>query len=246
MQSKSVDMKKDSHREGCLICGDELVYHEDTSQKVACYICKREKKTNVHCVNDHFVCDKCHSSDANDLIFQYCNNTESTDAVFMVNEIMNAQQMHMHGAEHHYLVPAVLITAFYNEKGEERTKAMKLLEAKKRAANVPGGFCGYYGTCGAGVGSGIFVSVITQASPLSGKEYQQAHELTSSVFGQIAYFGGPRCCKRNVYLAIEQSINYSNANFGSNLPLSESIECTHYPRNKECKTLDCKYFPGAK
>ena len=75
----------------------------------------------------------------------------------------------MHGPEHHFLIPAVLLSAFYNVSGEPGEKEKKIKQARKRAENVLGGFCGFYGDCGAAVGTGIFVSVITGATPLSQK-----------------------------------------------------------------------------
>ena len=36
-----------------------------------------------------------------------------------------------------------------------------------RATDIKGGFCGFYGNCGAAVGTGIYVSIITGATPLT-------------------------------------------------------------------------------
>ena len=66
-----------------------------------------------------------------------------------------------------------------------------LEEMRNRGAQVPGGICGLWGTCGAAVSTGIFVSLITGASPLSGKEWGLCNEMTSRSLGAIAKTGGP-------------------------------------------------------
>ena len=157
-----------AHKTGCTVCGSDLVY-SDRPRLSTCFICKNEVVTAVTCRKDHFICDACHSSDANELIFQFCENTHQSDPVAIARLLMNQPQVKMHGPEHHFLVPAVLLAAYYNHTGDEEMKKLKLYKAKFRAEKVPGGFCGSHGNCGAAVGVGIFVSLITGATPLSGK-----------------------------------------------------------------------------
>ena len=40
----------------------------------------------------------------------------------MAIEIMKSPMINMHGPEHHFLVPAVLITSYYNIKDEKKNK----------------------------------------------------------------------------------------------------------------------------
>jgi hypothetical protein len=49
----------------------------------------------------------------------------------------------------------------------------------KRSSKVPGGWCGYYGACGAAVGVGIAVSALTGATPLKGQERSLALAATA-------------------------------------------------------------------
>jgi len=108
----------------------------------------------------------------------------------------------MHGPEHHFLVPAVLIAAYYNLNVEYQTKIQNLKIARQRSEKIPGGFCGSHGTCGACIGAGIFFSIITQTTPLSGKTWQQSNLLTGTCLVEIAMKGGPRCCKRDTLLLL--------------------------------------------
>jgi hypothetical protein len=71
----------------------------------------------VRCIGGHFVCDRCHSLAANDLIEQYCLHTGQTDSLEIAVTLMKNPALKMHGPEHHLLVPAVLLAAFYNQHG---------------------------------------------------------------------------------------------------------------------------------
>jgi hypothetical protein len=187
------------YRSGCLICGSELIYQK-TTRKLECYYCKTLHDSNVECRNGHFVCDKCHSLSAIDLIEKFCANTVLEDPLEIAITLMRNPKVKMHGPEHHFLVPAVLLAAYYNVMNDQGEKVKKIGEARKRAEKVLGGFCGYYGDCGASVGTGIFVSLITNATPLSKSEWRLCNLMTSRSLLSVASYGGPRCCKRNSFI----------------------------------------------
>ena len=66
-------------------------------------------------------------------------------------ECMDLEGLPMHCPPHHFMVPAVLLTACALQEGKTREELEKLLtEADKRAKKVLGGFCGNYGNCGVG------------------------------------------------------------------------------------------------
>ncbi len=64
----------------------------------------------------------------------------------------------MHGPEHHFLVPAVLLASYYDKPAFSEERASKIKEARRRAKAVLGGFCDSHGNCGAAVGVGIYPS----------------------------------------------------------------------------------------
>ncbi len=88
----------------------------------------------------------------------------------MAIKLMNSPKIKMHGPEHHFLVPAVLLAAYYNLDAVEHIspedKAEIINKARQRAEIVPGGFCGFYGSCGAAIGTGIFINLLTKATPI--------------------------------------------------------------------------------
>ena len=107
----------------------------------------------------------------------------------------------MHGPEHHVIVPCVLLTAYRNNGGGiELEKALR--EAVRRASQVPGGACGYWGVCGAAAGAGIYLSILLGSNPVHKDAWPIPQRLVSDCLRAIADVGGPRCCKRTGRLAI--------------------------------------------
>jgi len=232
-----------SFTEGCLICGKELLYAQISEEKI-CYYCGNESTGNVNCPDDHFICDTCHSSSANDLIETFCNHTDLIDPMEIAIILMHNTSITMHGPEHHYLVPAVLLAAYVNSnKDLNINKASVLRIAKLRASKVPGGFCGTHGNCGAGVGTGIFISIITGSTPLAKEEWKLGNTMTAKSLLAIAEQGGPRCCKRDSFIAISTSAEFLEKHFNTKLPVSKVV-CEFSGRNKQCLFEMCDYFPG--
>lgn len=160
-------------------------------------------------------------------------------------ECMDLEGLPMHCPPHHFMVPAVLLTACAREEELPRERLEKmLLEADKRSKKVLGGFCGNYGNCGAGVGVGIFLSIYTGTSPLSTESWQWVNEATGRSLLRIASVEGPRCCKRNGFLAFEEAVEIIRERLGISLAKPGRITCHYYKKNKECKKEKCPYYPG--
>lgn len=142
-------------KEECLICKAPLEYlNEDVLME--CAICHKKELSKTRCVNGHYVCNECHTKGI-DSIFGVCLTETSKNPVEILNKMMNLPFCHMHGPEHHIVVGAALLTAYKNAGGDiDLSKA--LTEMKNRGQSVPGGACGFWGACGAGISSGMFVS----------------------------------------------------------------------------------------
>jgi len=224
-----------NQKSGCFYCGKDLVY-SDKAEEIACFYCGTTFSTNAKCNDGHYVCDKCHSLAANDIIEEYCSASTSTDPYDIAISVMKHPAVKMHGPEHHFLVPAVLLSVHYNKIQNSSEKIKKITLARKRAETVPGGSCGFYGTCGAAVGTGIFMSIISNATPISREEWQKANKLTAESLLTIAEHGGPRCCKRDTFLAIDtviKNLNWDNDGVA---------KCEFSHLNNECLQEDCLYF----
>ena len=231
---------KTKPKSGCLICGAELVYLRDKMQ-LQCAICHKTRWANAHCRNEHFVCDSCHTDDPSTWIEQQCLISDATDPIQLAIQLMRHSIVAMHGPEHHFLVPAVLLTVYFNLKKGENKKKQKIQEARRRAQTIVGGSCGFHGACGAAIGVGIFMSVVLEATPLSIKEYRLCNLATAEALAQIAVRGGPRCCKRNVFLALKVAAEFSASHLGQSMPMQQ-VSCTFFPNNHECLGSGCVFF----
>lgn len=225
----------------CLVCGAPL--HYGGAQQRACLYCGEQQAAEVACNQGHFVCDRCHALPAEALITTACLASEGLDPLRIAAELMHDPRIKMHGPEHHFLVPAVLLAASSNLRGEQELKAARLDTARQRAKQVKGGFCGHHGACGAGIGAGIYLSVLLEASPLSGREWQLANLATAEALKDIADQGGPRCCKRDTFLAIGAAARFVAQHLELDLPLEADAHCSFHARNRECRVAACPYFP---
>jgi hypothetical protein len=230
------------HKTGCLVCGKQLSYMESASS-AGCAYRGAVRQTNATCIDGHYVCDSCHSASAKDLIERYCINTSSTDPIAQALLLMKNPAVKMHGPEHHFVVPAVLLASYFNQKGlPAEEKANSIREARRRSEDVKGGFRGFHGACGAAIGTGIFVSIMTKATPLSAVEWRLSNRMTAESLGKIAEHDGPRCCKRNLFLSIVNAVGFLAREFGVETSTNRRPICTFGARNKECHHESCPFF----
>lgn len=230
-----------THRSGCLLCGAELEYLAE-HQTLSCHLCGKPFSGNARCQEGHYICDTCHSGSALDIIERVCINSDSRKPLSLALALMKQPAMNMHGPEHHFLVPAVLLAAYCEMKElPKENKAAMIGEARQRSEDVKGGFCGFHGACGAGIGTGIFVSLITGATPLSTSERGLSNRMTAESLLSIAQSGGARCCKRDSLLAIQAAVRFLQVEFALQLPISNDICCTFSQLNRECLEQDCPF-----
>lgn len=233
------------HRSGCLICGAEIIY-KTTCKEYSCEFCELTYQSNALCNEGHYICDDCHAEDAGSLIKKTCLKSQAIDPAGLALKIMKHPSISMHGPEHHFLVPAVLLTAYANKTGKTDFLTNWIRTAEFRAANVLGGFCGFYGACGAGIGTGIFMSIISEATPLSKEEWANANLLTSKSLNRIAGSGGPGCCKRDSLIAIGVAIEFLKNEMNIDLSGPGSKSCVFSGQNKHCLLSDCEFFQNNK
>lgn len=230
------------HKQNCLVCGENLKYFT-APQKLSCLICGNEFETTVVCQNGHYICDTCHAHRAVDLIGVVCTETASKNPFEIMQALMKQTAIHMHGPEHHTLVGAALLSAYRNCGGEiDLEKAIK--EMQRRGQQVPGGVCGFWGCCGAAISTGIFISIITDATPLKQKEWQLSNLMTAQALQEIAVLGGPRCCKRDSFTAVREAVAFVKEYFDLQMELPEKICCAFSSFNEQCKRKACPYYPS--
>lgn len=230
-------MEKDG---ACLVCGKPLKYFAE-EKEMTCSICGRQYMSNASCEDGHYVCDECHGKKGIEHIMSYCSESKLKNPLLMAQEMMKDPYIYMHGNEHHVLVGAALLTAYYNAGGQVNF-AEGLEEMRQRGSKYPGGSCGFWGCCGAAVSVGMFLSIVTKTTPLSGKSWSAVNQITANALGKIGELSGPRCCKRNSFTAIIAAVKFVKEKYGIAMELPDKITCEFYPHNKECTRKACPYF----
>ncbi len=224
-------------KDECLICGAPLTYlGEDIEAE--CAVCRKKEHSKTVCEKGHYVCNECHTAGI-DAIIGVCLAETSKNPIDILRRLMTLNFCHMHGPEHHIMVGSALLTAYKNSGGSIDLEK-SLLEMQSRGKKVPGGACGFWGACGAGISAGMFISIITGATPLKNKEWSLSNSMTSEALGGIAALGGPRCCKRNAYTSIIRAVEFSKTHLGVEMSLSP-IKCVHSEQNNQCIETRCPF-----
>jgi MoaA/NifB/PqqE/SkfB family radical SAM enzyme/SAM-dependent methyltransferase len=227
--------KKRRHAD-CLVCGSELHYFTNEREK-SCYYCGEKKSANAICLNGHFVCDACHQHKGVAVIKKICTESAIEDMVTLMKKIRSQPAISMHGPEHHALVPGVMLSTYRARGGKVGKK--DILVAIERGSKVPGGVCGFWGSCGAAVGAGIAFSVILEATPLTPKKRQTAQQVTAEILGKIAGLQAGRCCQRETMITLQAAADLSAEMLPVALLAADSLACGQYAMNRECIRQAC-------
>ena len=220
----------------CLVCGSELRYFT-TEREKACYYCGEKKAANASCLGGHFVCDACHQHKGVAVIRKICTESAIEDMVTLMKKIRSQPAISMHGPEHHALVPGIMLSTYRARGGKVGKK--DILAAIERGSKVPGGVCGFWGSCGAAVGAGIAFSVILGATPLTPKKRQMAQQVTARILEKIAWFQAGRCCQRETMIALQEAADLSAEILPVPLLAADSLACSQYALNRECIRQAC-------
>ena len=130
--------------------------------------------------------------------------------------------------------------SIYKNAGGDIDLHSALIEMMNRGKSVPGGACGFWGACGAGISSGMFISIISKSTPLANEPFALSHKMTADSLGQIGEVGGPRCCKRDSFLSILAAIDFVKAHFGIEMEKPEVV-CRFSAQNNQCIGKRCPF-----
>lgn len=228
----------DKSQTGCLICGKELVYTTGNPSSEKCIICGSFYETTVKCKDGHYICNFCHSNDILGIVEKLLAESSIKNPVELAQKVFDLPGLNMHGPEYHSIVPAILVAAYQNTADFKDVSRIK--EAVRRGRDIKGGSCGYHGVCGAAAGSGIALSIIENATPLSRTQRGSANRVSGLALLKMSKYGGPRCCKRDSLLSIESFIE--NTDYFKDVDIARSA-CKQYKKNKDCIGAKCPYFP---
>ena len=130
-------------------------------------------------------------------IKEICLKEKSKNPYMIWRKLIKFSNVPMHGPIHHIIDGAAFMTAMYNLD-------TALDELANRGSDMPGATCGKWGMCGSASSVGAALAIIHETGPLSSNEYYKHNlQLVSNVLLKVSEIGGPRCCKRNGFLAIK-------------------------------------------
>ncbi|MEE4253371.1 MAG: DUF5714 domain-containing protein [Desulfuromusa sp.] len=224
------------HRSGCMVCGEGLIY-PDKEVEMVCHYCGRQGKANAHCLNDHFVCDHCHSEDALDVMEHLCQESTETDMLELLARLRKHPSIPIHGPEHHALMPGIIVAAYRNSGG--KVDKDLIATAIRRGGQIIGGSCAFLGVCGAATGVGVAFSLILKANPVKAEERQMVQQITQQVLQDISAFKAARCCQRDCWLGLKKAAELSEKYLPITLQADVVIGCHQRHQNKECIGMDC-------
>ncbi|MFW9999318.1 MAG: DUF5714 domain-containing protein [Candidatus Hodarchaeota archaeon] len=230
----------------CEICGNSLIYATKPQdyRDLICEYCGNIFHSNIYCEDGHYICDRCHSKGPLDIIERVYEETKIKDPFELADLIMKHPNFKKYGPEHHILTPAVILTALKNNNikkpnGSEIT-LFDIKESIRRASKIPGGWCGFYGSCGAGIGSGITISIFTGATPSTDYPRTLANQITSRSLNKIAD-NLEHCCKRSVRLSIIETLKFLKEKFKVELDYNFK-KCSFSKINDKCVKNKCPIF----
>lgn len=226
--------------EECLICKAPLEYLIQ-DEVMECAICRKTEPSKTRCVKGHYVCSDCHTQGM-DSIFSLCFSETSTNPIAIIRKMMAFPFCHTHGPEHHVMVGAALLTAYKNAGGAiDLENALREMYARGKA--IPGGACGFWGACGAGISAGQFLAIATASTPLSREPWGLSNQMTAKALDSIGKVGGPRCCKRDSFLAILAAVEFTWAHLGVEMERTIPV-CSYSSKNSQCIGKCCPFSPS--
>lgn len=227
---------EDRFPSGCMVCGQALLY-SDNEVELTCHYCGQSAMTSAHCLEQHFVCDRCHSVDALAVLEHLCAEATETDLLELLQRFRQHPAIPVNGPEHHSLVPAIIITGYRNSGGNITDDLIET--AIRRGSQVIGGSCAFTGICGAATGVGIAFSLLLQANPIKPRQRQIVQQVTQQVLEQIAGLEAGRCCQRDCWLGLKRAAELSAEYLPVKLTAAAQIGCYQRSQNKECIGIEC-------
>ena len=178
-------------------------------------------------------------------IIDFCVQETSCDPLEVFVHAAAQDFVRMHGPEHHVLDGACLLTAFRNAGGNlpDLPRALERLMAE--GLRMPGAVCGLWGVCGAVMSVGAALAIIDGTGPLSADGSWGSHmRYTSAALARLAEIGGPRCCKRDAFIALQTAAEYVREHCGVCLD-GHPVKCAWSPQNAQCLGSRCPYHSAA-
>jgi hypothetical protein len=221
----------------CSLCDQPILLQSDRS---VCSYCGLAENGDHTCIRGHYTCQACRSAVPSELVARVCRESAETDPFALARLVSSHPHFNHMGPQYHVVPGPVLATVLAN-MGRIADKKTALAEAIERSRAVPELSCAQRGMCGAAVGAGVAVSILTGATPLSARERSQTLEATARALTLISRQSGPRCCRQSMYATLDAAVDFLKNELGIDIP-SATKQCPHATRTPECKQKACPYY----
>ena len=89
------------------------------------------------------------------------------------------------------------------------------------------------------------MAIATASTPLAAEPWGLSNQMTAKALESIGKVGGPRCCKRDSYLAVLAAVDFAAEQLGVKMERSAPA-CTRSKQNNQCIGTRCPFFGGKK
>ena len=118
-----------------------------------------------------------------------------------------------------------------------------LQKLRAEGLRMPGAICGLWGVCGAVTSVGAALAIWEGTGPLSADgTWGQHMTCTAAALETMAATRGPRCCKRDGFIALEAAVEWLRTNRGLELGCTKPV-CGFFAKNPDCIGNKCPYYP---
>ena len=167
---------------------------------------------------------------------------EGTKPAEMLEELLSrGEATPVHGVWHHVLVGEIVLRCLQNARYQIADDLID--EIVDRGRQLPGGSCGFLGTCGALSSTASAYAILLGSTPVATEQREKLIEFAAKMVARLADIGGSRCCKKSSYAALEVARD-EFAELGFELPEEEfEGRCPFFASNDTCDGDACVYFP---
>jgi hypothetical protein len=176
------------------------------------------------------------------MVARQISGTKPAEA--MENLLNQGDGAPVHGVWHHALIGEILLVCLRNAGYGLPDDVLD--EVIDRGRQVPGGACGFLGTCGALDSASSAYAILLGSTPVATEQREKLLQFSARLVARLAEIGGSRCCKKSSYAALEVA-REEFAKLGFELPKEEfEGRCPFFASNETCDGEACVYFPATR
>ena len=224
----------------CSFCSEPLKLLKNAIS-ARCMMCGERGRTRTWCKNGHFVCEECRGGEVMQVVEGLLELERTIDPAENFLMMRNSHDFPMHGPEHHVLVAASFLLTYYDQYQEPSWDVI-LDTLQSAATQLPGGSCGFWGACSAGLAIGMTYCAILDSDPTNPEPRSIAHQAVSKILARISEFKAARCCRRECLLSIQVGCELSAELLPHSLTTTIKAECEQAQENYECTGNLCPFF----